>query len=525
MIRCIANTVQTLIDRYSFSPLIIALYLSLSMISFCRAVEIDKTAIERGFCSNDDALPILNVRLTAAGIPADGVTWEIIPHSPTGAGSVDFFPPDSNENISRIAVLIGNTEGVYELKVTEHGSPTESDSITIVVGPTARIISYIQKFDPLQELGSTLEVVNDKEGIANAALRSPSVLAGLTVLAGSINETRPPDSFDSNRDWQDYIRTMDYRGYLYMQPVAIFDSKGEGEALCSKLLRNDVSHGFTPLLGGFEAAEANDPELRKIPGEEDKAKQTWRHKLRIGQTGQFFQKFFFETGAPFAWQEISFKLESNGNYKLDFSGSNFPAHAVYVNDQKLEERSQTGLGNFLYTGGGTEAEGNSIIRIESKESGGICTYTIESPDGNSHSANKSNGSFELITADGCSWKASTEDQSWLKITTTEGTGTATIQYTVEPNGETTAREGIITVEGQQLTVNQSGTGTSCSYKLDDPKPLLGAETLSGSIRLTTSSGCLWTATSSESWLTLITRSGSGGADISSDIVDRDVKRL
>ena len=73
------------------------------------------------------------------------------------------------------------------------------------------------------------------------------------------------------------------------------------------------------------------------------------------------------------------------------------------------------------------------------------------------------GSFGInVTPNTCSWSAS-ETLTWVTITSPlSGTGDATLNYTVAANTGT-ARNGIITVNGQNYTVNQLGAAAPTSY--------------------------------------------------------------
>lgn len=73
------------------------------------------------------------------------------------------------------------------------------------------------------------------------------------------------------------------------------------------------------------------------------------------------------------------------------------------------------------------------------------------------------GSFGInVTPNTCSWSA-TETLTWVTITSPlSGTGDATLNYTVAANTGT-ARSGIITVNGQNHTVNQLGAAAPTTY--------------------------------------------------------------
>ena len=73
----------------------------------------------------------------------------------------------------------------------------------------------------------------------------------------------------------------------------------------------------------------------------------------------------------------------------------------------------------------------------------------------------------------------------------------------------------VTVNGQPTRVVQNGVG--CSYAVSASVLDLNADTTSGSVTLTATPGCTWTATSSEGWIRLLPSSGSGSSVIALDI--------
>jgi len=83
-----------------------------------------------------------------------------------------------------------------------------------------------------------------------------------------------------------------------------------------------------------------------------------------------------------------------------------------------------------------------------------CTYTFSPP---SLSVGYAGGSFytDLTVTGGCAWSASS-DQSWLRIGTGSGTGSARIYFTVDPNYSYSSRVGRIRVADQIFTVTQGG---------------------------------------------------------------------
>lgn len=61
---------------------------------------------------------------------------------------------------------------------------------------------------------------------------------------------------------------------------------------------------------------------------------------------------------------------------------------------------------------------------------------------------------------------------------------------------------------QTLNISFTGGGSPCSYAISPPSASLGAGGGSGSVNVSTASGCNWTATTSDSWISIT--SGAGG---------------
>lgn len=143
-----------------------------------------------------------------------------------------------------------------------------------------------------------------------------------------------------------------------------------------------------------------------------------------------------------------------------------------------------------------------------------CTYsatplTFTSPD-----TGDTGLTVDVVTQPGCAWTAVSND-SWLTVTGgSSGTGSGTVTFDVDPNVGTSSRTGTLTVAGYTVTVTQAGTVCTYSTVLSDTavQPAAGS-TITATI--TTSSGCAWTASSNDAWLTLSASSGtdSGTVDI------------
>ncbi len=113
---------------------------------------------------------------------------------------------------------------------------------------------------------------------------------------------------------------------------------------------------------------------------------------------------------------------------------------------------------------------------------------------------------DVTATAGCSWTAVSND-SWITITSgSSGTGNGTVNYSVAQNSSTSSRTGTMTIAGNTFTVSQ--LGQSCTYSISPTSQSFEASGGSGSVSVTATNGCSWTAVSNASWITVT--SGSSG---------------
>jgi hypothetical protein len=148
------------------------------------------------------------------------------------------------------------------------------------------------------------------------------------------------------------------------------------------------------------------------------------------------------------------------------AGCEVPATAVCEpslwNDCKAMEFSFASSGaktvsvDVEIDGGAPETLGPEVVTVANAGScddgGGGCSYSLN-PNSASFTAEGGSGSFNVNTAAGCDWTA-TPSLSFITVTSGEGSGPGTVNYTVasNPGG---SRTGLIRVEGQNFRVNQA----------------------------------------------------------------------
>ena len=141
-----------------------------------------------------------------------------------------------------------------------------------------------------------------------------------------------------------------------------------------------------------------------------------------------------------------------------------------------------------------------------------CTYTI-APTSQNVSALGGTGSTAVTTQSGCQWSASS-NASWISVTSgASGTGNGSVAFSVAVNLGG-ARTGTITAAGRSFTVNQAAAlPQTCAYSVSPGNLKMGKNGDSKSVKVTTSSGCAWTASSNASWISVDPGGGTGTGNV------------
>jgi hypothetical protein len=140
-----------------------------------------------------------------------------------------------------------------------------------------------------------------------------------------------------------------------------------------------------------------------------------------------------------------------------------------------------------------------------------CSYTI-SPSSISFGTAGGTGTIAVTTQTGCAWTAATGG-SWLAITSgSNGTGSATVSYTVSANSGP-SRSATSTIAGQFFTANQSGVQT---YTITASAGTGGTISPSGSVSVNYGSSQSFTITANSGYtISNVTVDGSSVGAVSS----------
>jgi hypothetical protein len=136
--------------------------------------------------------------------------------------------------------------------------------------------------------------------------------------------------------------------------------------------------------------------------------------------------------------------------------------------------------------------------------GAPCTFAISPLLATLSSSDATVGTVTVSSGAGCGWTASSS-AAWITITSgATGTGGGSVNYTVAANTGTTSRVGTMTIAGKAFAVIQPAS--SCSFTISPTSQSFPPSGGTGTVAVTTSSTCHWTASSLNPWVTI-----SGGA--------------
>jgi hypothetical protein len=143
--------------------------------------------------------------------------------------------------------------------------------------------------------------------------------------------------------------------------------------------------------------------------------------------------------------------------------------------------------------------------------GPSCTYSISSASQDFNAAGGT-GSVGVTTQSTCNWTAAS-NTSWVTITSgASGSGAGSVGYNVSANTGAGQRTGTMTIAGQTFTVTQSAV--TCTFSISQASQSFDSKGGTGSVNVSSASGCNWTAASSTDWITITSgSSGSGNGTV------------
>lgn len=142
----------------------------------------------------------------------------------------------------------------------------------------------------------------------------------------------------------------------------------------------------------------------------------------------------------------------------------------------------------------------------------VCAPSI-SPSSSDVAASGGTVSIAVTAGSGCAWTAVTS-APWVVVSAgATGTGSSTVKLTVAANTATLPRSATVTIAGRTFTVNQAASA-ACVYFVTPSSLFAAAAGLTGSMSISTTPGCDWSASGMPSWVTLSKQAGTGAEVIS-----------
>ncbi len=183
-------------------------------------------------------------------------------------------------------------------------------------------------------------------------------------------------------------------------------------------------------------------------------------------------------------------------------------------------RTGQGSGTVTYTAAGNPApaarRGTLNVddqQIELLQEAAPCQFTftppalaVESPGGENV--------VTVATIDGCAWTAVSES-NWIEVVgSAERSGAGQVQIRTQPNPGP-ARTGQLRIAGQIYSVTQgSTTPSACAPAVASPERTAPAGGTTLSVGVTAPGGCVWSATSHASWITVTEgATGTGNGNV------------
>ncbi len=154
------------------------------------------------------------------------------------------------------------------------------------------------------------------------------------------------------------------------------------------------------------------------------------------------------------------------------------------------------------------------------QAGATCNYSI-SPTSQSFASTGGGGTVNVTTTQGCAWTA-VSNAGFIMITGgASGSGNGAVSYSVAVNTSSSSRSGTMTIAGQTFTVNQAAApgGGGCSFSINPTSQNFTTGGGSGTVNVTTTQGCAWTAVSNAGFIMITAgASGTGSGMVSFTVV-------
>lgn len=149
--------------------------------------------------------------------------------------------------------------------------------------------------------------------------------------------------------------------------------------------------------------------------------------------------------------------------------------------------------------------------IPISQAGIICTFSLQSSTGSVPAAGAA-GNVGVVAPGSCGWSSSSNDSSWLTISSSGSGGTSSVQFVAGANLAAAQRTGTLTIAGLTYPVTQAAA--ECSYTLGSSSTTIAADGFTGTVPFSTgASGCSPTAVSYAGWISVSTAFSGGSGTV------------
>lgn len=154
-----------------------------------------------------------------------------------------------------------------------------------------------------------------------------------------------------------------------------------------------------------------------------------------------------------------------------------------------------------------------------------CVYVVSSSSQAVVPSGGGDVSGRVTVASGCPWTA-TSSVAWVTVlagASATGSGSVAFRVASNPGGVRTAA---VNVAGQTFTVTQAAAIQAppvCGYSINPSSLAVGAAGASGSVAVSTGSGCAWTARSEDGWIRVSSGASGNGNGTVAFSVERNTK--
>jgi hypothetical protein len=158
--------------------------------------------------------------------------------------------------------------------------------------------------------------------------------------------------------------------------------------------------------------------------------------------------------------------------------------------------------------------GRAVTITQAGRSGNVdgCAYSV-SPGEAAFDFHAASGAALVTTSPGCAWTAVTSSAFVHLTGATSGSGSGTVPYTVDANGASVARSGLIMIGGESVTLSQGGAfiEAPCVFSLSSQSASVSYAGGNGAVSLSTDGACQWSVVSHTDWIHVTETSGPVGS--------------